>query len=635
MEQRISISLILIFAAAIASADVITSAPGGGLWEEADSWIGGQVPGAYDDVLIASSIQVRNTAECLGLSVLSTGILAGDNTSYATLIAGASASNEGVIRDGIVYFTLMVGGDLNNTGDWINRDTILTGSESRSIISAPGALLATNIELDETAEGDVIVSEALRIEGGIDLNGGRMVVEPGNSLTLYNCAFTQGDLLCNNNDVIIEGWSYFSWTVLDQAVLLGEVEISTATSFTGGLTVMDTLQNSSGSAGTIPISGGLVNKGLITNHGGYGWSITLSGDLRNDGIINNSGVFLDGQSEHHLSGGSEGLFDTFVFLPEFQGGTIVADTDLHFSDGLGFGGGEMILAPGSKLSFTGWGSMGSGTVYANGNEIHMDGYGSTLGDMVIDEAVLSGRVRVLSPMEFTGGLTVRGIFENREYHDHEISVEGLLLNEGEIKNEIHELTIHLLGDLENRGLMSCAQVLVEGYYDQRIGVGDGIEVPVFQLESWLTQGPFQWFRNGLPLDGQTESTLSFSALGADDYGVYHCEGVGGALSRNIFIDEYADPTDVPPSAVEASLERNFPNPFNPATSISFTLPSSGHARLAVYDTAGRQVDLLIDAQMESGRHTITWKPQSSASGLYFYKLRFANQEFVGKCTLLK
>ena len=74
-----------------------------------------------------------------------------------------------------------------------------------------------------------------------------------------------------------------------------------------------------------------------------------------------------------------------------------------------------------------------------------------------------------------------------------------------------------------------------------------------------------------------------------------------------------------------TLHQNQPNPFNPATTIRFELPSAGDVRLEIYDVAGRRVATLLDGSFEAGQHAATWRGQSDAghsvsSGLYFYRL---------------
>lgn len=85
-------------------------------------------------------------------------------------------------------------------------------------------------------------------------------------------------------------------------------------------------------------------------------------------------------------------------------------------------------------------------------------------------------------------------------------------------------------------------------------------------------------------------------------------------------------TDVPgtPAAPALALG-NHPNPFNPATTVSFSLPREGSARLAVYDARGQQVALLADGVFPAGEHEVRWNGrdaggQAVPSGVYFARL---------------
>ncbi len=68
------------------------------------------------------------------------------------------------------------------------------------------------------------------------------------------------------------------------------------------------------------------------------------------------------------------------------------------------------------------------------------------------------------------------------------------------------------------------------------------------------------------------------------------------------------------------LEQNFPNPFNPSTSISYALSQRCAVRLSVYDGAGNEVALLEEGMRESGTHLLRWNASGSPSGLYFCRL---------------
>ncbi|MGH7596725.1 MAG: M6 family metalloprotease domain-containing protein [bacterium] len=72
--------------------------------------------------------------------------------------------------------------------------------------------------------------------------------------------------------------------------------------------------------------------------------------------------------------------------------------------------------------------------------------------------------------------------------------------------------------------------------------------------------------------------------------------------------------------VEYSLGQNYPNPFNPSTTIEFSLRQSGFATLKIYTVLGNQVETLIAAKLNAGRHQVQWAPNNLPSGVYFYRL---------------
>lgn len=74
---------------------------------------------------------------------------------------------------------------------------------------------------------------------------------------------------------------------------------------------------------------------------------------------------------------------------------------------------------------------------------------------------------------------------------------------------------------------------------------------------------------------------------------------------------------------EFMLNQNFPNPFNPATTIGFRLPRTGAVSLKVYDVLGREIASLVDNIMDAGYHTYDWDASGFPSGVYVCRLRFA------------
>jgi hypothetical protein len=94
-------------------------------------------------------------------------------------------------------------------------------------------------------------------------------------------------------------------------------------------------------------------------------------------------------------------------------------------------------------------------------------------------------------------------------------------------------------------------------------------------------------------------------------------------------------------AIVFDLEQNFPNPFNPVTTIFFSIPEPQKVELCIYDVSGRLVKTLIDGvPMERGRHPVTWDGRNDAgrfvsSGVYFAKLTAGDDIADTKMVLLK
>jgi len=84
-----------------------------------------------------------------------------------------------------------------------------------------------------------------------------------------------------------------------------------------------------------------------------------------------------------------------------------------------------------------------------------------------------------------------------------------------------------------------------------------------------------------------------------------------------------------------SLEQNFPNPFNPTTSISYRLPVNNFVTLKIYDLLGRDIETLVDEYQQAGTYVKTFQGNSLPSGAYFYKLSAGNFSETRKMVLIK
>ncbi len=84
-----------------------------------------------------------------------------------------------------------------------------------------------------------------------------------------------------------------------------------------------------------------------------------------------------------------------------------------------------------------------------------------------------------------------------------------------------------------------------------------------------------------------------------------------------------------------TLARNYPNPFNPVTTIAYELPEDSPVTLTIYNTSGQITDVLRDEYQTAGRHSATWDGSDMPSGLYFFSLTWNGFTQTGKMVLMK
>lgn len=86
---------------------------------------------------------------------------------------------------------------------------------------------------------------------------------------------------------------------------------------------------------------------------------------------------------------------------------------------------------------------------------------------------------------------------------------------------------------------------------------------------------------------------------------------------------------------ENRLQSNYPNPFNPLTTIKYDLAANVHVSLRVYDVLGREVATLVDAEQEAGYKSVEFDAAHLPSGVYFYRLQAGKYSSIKKMMLLK
>ena len=208
-----------------------------------------------------------------------------------------------------------------------------------------------------------------------------------------------------------------------------------------------------------------------------------------------------------------------------------------------------------------------------------------------------------------------------------INIESL--NSGPLVIKIWDDNNGTPGDLLINPISFSSSELVQGWNTLIIPTG---EQPI------LTQGSFfagiQEFANS-PAIGLDEDSFGFSY---SDVSGWELLETGNIMVRTI--------VDSNPTGTELELipnkpvMLNYPNPFNPETTIKLDLPGSGKITLKVYNTKGQLVKTLIDNYNIAGIFTVVWNGTNNvgaqvSSGIYFYKLEASGYTEVKKMILMK
>lgn len=160
---------------------------------------------------------------------------------------------------------------------------------------------------------------------------------------------------------------------------------------------------------------------------------------------------------------------------------------------------------------------------------------------------------------------------------------------------------------------------------------------------------YQWLKDGTEITDATESSYTIDSVDDSDAGAYTCK-ISNSVATDLTL--YIRPIDVTltvatgisdnssqiPSAF--ALYENFPNPFNPSTTISFDLPQTSQATLVIYNLRGQLVRTLFAGDLPAGRHQFMWDGANDfgaqvASGIYLYRLKSDNFVSTRKLALVK
>jgi parallel beta-helix repeat protein len=224
-----------------------------------------------------------------------------------------------------------------------------------------------------------------------------------------------------------------------------------------------------------------------------------------------------------------------------------------------------------------------------------------LGDLVAFEIVPSGE-NVVSIVLTNRAATLKGVHLIAEISDGEI----VKVERGSLFGSVSQLFFGTLPST-TRDADICVSAL-------------GVEVPL------TASGEVA--RLVLKPSGATAATVRIKALDL----------------RNLDNEKYevvvTEEVETPFAPNATALMQNFPNPFNPSTTLTFDVAKAGNVTIQVYDVSGRLVATLLNAYKEIGRHRVEWNGRNAngslvPSGIYFYRMKAAGYDATKKMILVR
>lgn len=498
---------IILFSAFSGNALTIISNPGGGNWNSAGTWQGGQIPGAADNVIIAGGSTVSTILgiynQCNDLTVEEGATLINNGLSNATLTVNGSLYQYGSIKNGVAFLTLVIRQNIIFDGiEWSNYKVTMQGAETRDITFANLKVFTGSLFSVEGTTRQINALSSLTFSGtAIDFNGSTLQMSDMDTLAVRGQSLTEIILTGNSYRLSMRAGAVLSNSTLVSPILQDTIRIgannvnleNTAT-ISPNAVVMNF-----GSSHTLNINGSVTNQGTITDGSNF-LTLYITGHLVQEGIWENYSTYLSGYTDQWVTMGDGKWFSGKYFYSNyFPGKVIRAQSDLRFTGCIlnmanGAAGGirgDLTLPDEGKLSVFATTSI----VYAarinlmsSGNtaHLHMTG-GSYLQSFSNSCNVLKLYGRVLvgnNEFYLNNEIRVLDTLANYSLSGHVLYLTGTILNYGWIMNGQATLEMNINGSISHDGMeWSNHKIQLSGTGERTLRQGPASRFSCSYLES--------------------------------------------------------------------------------------------------------------------------------------------------------
>lgn len=170
-----------------------------------------------------------------------------------------------------------------------------------------------------------------------------------------------------------------------------------------------------------------------------------------------------------------------------------------------------------------------------------------------------------------------------------------------------------------------------------------ITTVIFCMNIYSSQVEFKEYRS---IAFSEITKVNYQVILKTDYSVYDFQektfkpAISSLSNSGTYLHFNLSNNVEPVLPTKLELHANYPNPFNPETTISFDLPKDSKVRLEVYNIKGQKVKTLTNEKLNAGNHRVVWNGRNAnnkqvASGIYFYRLITDKKKLTKKMILMK
>ena len=453
----------------------IVSAPGGGLWSNGTTWVGGIVPGASDNVVISSTVNVNGNS-CNNITISNGGVLQNNSNNSYTLNVNGNLTNNGTIVNNVYNLSVNVSGNVSNNGVMSNYALVLAGNGNQQVSSTQLISLANFSK--NLSSGRAIATTALNFSGtSINLGNDTLQFTTGSSLAINGGYLGYGVIYKSSLpalQITSGGGAYFYSITLDatQSELNGTSVIYGYNNFKNNVINNGTLQNFSNNSYTLNVTGNFTNNGTIQNSVYYLY-MTISGNMLNNGTWENYSTSMNGSTNQNLS--MTQPFAGANFSKTASAGRINATSGLSFTGTIiDLGYDTLAFTTGSSIALNG-GALNYGVIYKAALPALQitSGNGAYVYSFTIDafQSEFYGDLRIYGNNNvFRRNVINLGTLQNYQNNSYTLNVAGNITNNGFVQNNVYSLYVNISGNMVNNGTWTNYATTLNGTVNQTLAM---------------------------------------------------------------------------------------------------------------------------------------------------------------------